>query len=365
VTIWTVPGIQEYLDSEVADGLFGTGGQVYASVEGDVVVDVALGVDGLGEPVDRSTLFAVYCAGKPVVALAVGCLVDDGELSFGDLVGHVVDGPLPAELASLQISFLLDHTAGLHGLSAAEYMATPAQHHDELVASVRQPPGWGVGGDVAYSEVAAWHVLGQVIEALAGEPLRAFVRRRVLEPAGVESELFVGGMTEDEYAEHRSRLGINIGLSGIEGDPLLTERTRRLRCATNAAVSTSATARGLGRFYEALLRIERGDAGIVSGDVLEALSSQQSWGFDRVMGRECGYGYGFMVQLADHYFGSRCSLGAFGHSGNGGMTAAFADPEHNVVIAYHFNGRVDAESAVMYRRPALIDRIYRAILDAD
>lgn len=359
-----VSDVCEHLRAEVEDRFFGTGGQLYVSVDGEAVIDMAAGVDGLDEPVDTGTLFAVYCAAKPAVAVALGCLVDDGELSFDDLLGHVVDRPLPAGLAATRIADLLDHTAGVHGLLSADYMVTPAGRLDELVASVGRPPGWRAGEDVAYSEVAAWHLLGWVIEALTGESVRAFVRRRVVEPAGASRDLFVAGMSEDEYAEQRPRLGVNIALAGLRGDPMLMERSSRLRCATNAAVGTSASARGLARFYEQILGVARtGDAGtVVSRDVLRALTARHSWGFDRVMGRECGYGYGFMVGLRDHYFGTECSSGAFGHSGNGGMTAAMADPERGLVIAYHLNGRIDAESAVVYRRPALIDRIYRAVL---
>ena len=51
------------------------------------------------------------------------------------------------------------------------------------------------------------------------------------------------------------------------------------------------------------------------------LTARSSHGFDPVMDRDCGYGAGFMIHLADHWFGDRCSPTAFGHSGNGGMTA--------------------------------------------
>ncbi len=69
-----------------------------------------------------------------------------------------------------------------------------------------------------------------------------------------------------------------------------------------------------------------------------------------------------MVGLPDHQFGRRVSDRAFGHSGFGGMTGAFADPAHDLVVAFHLNGRVDTESALDLRRPALVDGIYRAVV---
>ena len=85
-------------------------------------------------------------------------------------------------------------------------------------------------------------------------------------------------------------------------------------------------------------------------------------GADPVMGRTCGYGLGFMLGLGEHDFGTRVGDGAFGHSGFRGMTAAFADPAHGLVVTCHLNGSVDPGS-LGYRRPALVDTIYRAVVD--
>jgi len=268
----------------------------------------------------------------------------------------------------------LNHTAGLHLVNARDYLICSERQRDSLIASSPQGSGWRTGLDVAYSEVAAWHVLGWVIETVSGETTRAFLQRRVLDSLAVHDELFVAGLDDQVYTARRDSLGVNVWLAGTTGDPLLIERTRRFRCTPSPALGTSGSARGLGRFYEGLQRI-RGSTGElhalgpalspVSKDTLACLTLRASHGFDPVMGRACSYGYGFMTNLAEHCFGRRCSTYAFGHSGNGGMTAALCDPECDLVIAFHFNGRVDAESAVMYRRPALIDKIYSAVIGDD
>jgi CubicO group peptidase (beta-lactamase class C family) len=350
----------ERLEQEFVEGTFATGGQIYCSVNGRPVIDVALGVDALGARVDRSTLFAVYCAGKPVIASAIGCLVDDGELSFDDVVGDILENwPRSRELATLSIASLMNHTAGLHLLRATPYVATPPRHRAELVASSRPPPGWHVGTDVAYGEVAAWHILNLIIQILTGKDVRTFVRQRLLGPADVEDEIYVGGMTDAEFSANRARLGVNMWIGNGTRYPMLMERSLRIRGADNAAVGSSASARGLGRFYEELLRVTRSIGAIMSRRTLEALISPGPRAYDPIMDRECRYGLGFMVSLDDHYFGSDPGPEAFGHSGNGGMTAAFADPDTGLVAAYHINGKTDAESMIGYRRPALVSQIYR------
>lgn len=347
-----------FLEDEAAERIFATGGQVYVSVDSVPVIDVAVGVDGVDRLVDVDTLFAVYCAGKPAFALTLAALVEEGEVSFDDRLGDVVDRPLPPTLAPLELRHLVAHTAGLHMLDAHTYLAATPSVRDELALANEPPLGWRQGVDVAYSQIGAWHLLAWAVEDLAGESVRAAVRRRALVPAGVGDDLFVGGMTDDEYTAHRGRLGVNAYLRGPVVDPILTERTRRFRCLDSPAFGSTASARGLGKLYEAL--VEMGDR-----EVVRELVATHARGEDPVMGRTCAYGFGFMTELRDHDFGSLVGPRAFGHSGYGGMTAAFADPDHGLVVAFHFNGRIDADSALSYRRPALVDRIYRAALKVD
>lgn len=359
----SVADVEEFLAADIEEGLFATGGQFYASVGGDVVVDLALGVDGLARPVVPDTLFATYCSGKPVLATALGCLIDEGELSLDDQLGDLVDRELTAELSQMLVGDLLNHTSGLHEMHMYDLLGASPRALEELVSLARPVVGWRVGQDVGYVQAAAWELLGWAVGDLCGMPVRDYVAKTVLGPLGVQHDLFVAGMSEEEFARHRERLGVNVYLRGTDAVPILAEQNRRFRCLESPAAGTTASARGLGRFYESVLR-DLGGAGVaISADQLEVLTSLQSHGEDAVMGRTCGYGFGFMVQLEDHDFGRRCSARSFGHTAYGGMTAAFCDPEADLVVAFHFNARVDAESAVMYRRPALVERLYRAVLD--
>lgn len=362
----TVADIEDFLRGEAEERVLATGGQFYASVDGVPVADFAVGVDGANQPVSRDSLFAVYCMGKPAIAFAAATLVAEGELSFDDCLGDVVDRQLPGALAKLPISALLAHTAGLHGLDAHTFLASTASMQERLTLSTEPPTGWCVGQDVAYGQVASWELLALALEDLAGEPVRDLVRTRVLQPAGVENDVYVSGMTSPEYAATRDRMAINAYIIGLEVHPILAERTRRFRCLASSAFGNTASARGLGRLFEAFLAAHRGSGPLTSTvepRLLDTLVCRQSHGHDPVMGRACGYGYGFMVGLREHEFGSRVSDSAFGHTAYGGMTGALADPDHGIVIAFHSNGRVDATSALEYRRPSLIDSVYRSLVD--
>lgn len=354
--------VERFVRGDLADGVFATAAQVYVSVGGQVLLDFGAGVDGACSPVGADSLFVVYCAAKPVLAVAIGCLLEAGELSLDDRIGDVLDTDgVPAELVPITVAQLLSHTAGLHDLRAHEVAAMPPRLHRSIVRGMRPPVGWARGRSVAYSEAASWQLLGECVEAVSGVGARAFVDRRVLQPFGIVDDLFVGGMTESEFEERRGRLAVNSWLTGATARPLLVERTRRFRCLGSPAFANTATMRAIGRFYEGVLGDLRGAGAVLRASTAAQLVGPASHGDDLAMGRRCGYGHGFMTGLVEHEFGRYCSASAFGHTGYRGMTVAFCDPRSDLVVAYHLNGLCDAATGVGFRRPVMVEMIYRAL----
>ena len=253
----TLAEVAERLAAEADERLFATGGQAYVSVGGRPLLDLAFGVDAVDTPVTPDTLFAVYCAAKPVFAVALASLIGEGELSLDDRLGDLLDGaaPTPAApqaLAGVTVGALLDHTAGLHRLSSTAYVASPPATRERLALSVRPTTGLGAGGGRLQrgGVVAPPRPGGQ---ALTGSSPAGLVRRRVTGPIGVADDLVVGGMSDDGYAAARARLGVNAQITGL----------RTTRCWPSAAVACAAcppppsatrpAPAALGRFYESVL----------------------------------------------------------------------------------------------------------------
>lgn len=361
----SLDSLVDHLRVEAEEGLYHTGGQVYVSIAGRPVLDVAIGVDGLGAPVDEDSLFVIYCSGKPVVALAIAHLVADGELSFEDQIGDVLDLPAGHPLAPVQMGSVMNHTCGLTSLNPLQYTSLLSVDPQQLLEDHCVPqPEWAPGVDLGYSQFLAWYVMGCVIERLQEQPLREFVRSRVLQPLGVTGDLLVCGMTADEYEDHRNRLRINVFLGEGKGHPSLVERTKRIRCLPDPSLGTVGSARGMASFYEALLGLLdeplQDDGPPPFRAAVEQCTRTRSHGFDRIMQRECGYGYGFMTGLGDHGYGRYCGPAAFGHTAYGGMSAALCDPDRSLVVACHFDGRIDSETALIHWRPAFFEAIYRS-----
>lgn len=345
------------LEEQVEDGLFTRGAQLAVELRGERLIDVAIGDSGTGTPIAPEHVIRVYCTIKPVTVLAVARLVEQGAVSLAD--------PLDALLPDLRVlaggvtlRHVLTHTAGLHLPGAVEMeMVTPARRR-AVIARAARPGDWRLGVDAAYSEYTAWHVLGWLLESVTGEPLREHLRREVLVPLGLPSTWV--GMTPDEFRAVYSRLGVNVDMRNMGGFPMLFERGERVCTDTNPAHGGYTNARDLAHLYSALLATlaDRDGPHVVSSSTLQMFcSTARPTTYDLVLQRECAYGLGFMTDLRDHAFGSRCGEESFGHSGNVGNSLAFADPARELAVGLVFNGLVGHEAAFM-RREALINELY-------
>jgi CubicO group peptidase (beta-lactamase class C family) len=346
----------DFLAREVESATLTRGVQVCVVVDGAVAFEAALGDAGIGK-VASNTLFRIYCASKPIAAVAAAGLVDDGHVDLDAPLARVLPS-VHAFTAGVTLRHLLTHTAGLFQPDAFSFELIPDAQRARIVDHLALPAGWRLGRDAAYSDYVGWHLIGRALEALTGRPLRELLRDRVLDPFGMK-ETFIG-MTDGEFAANTERIGTNFDLRHGRSLPLLLERARRWCIDCNCAHGGYTTARDLARFYSRLLdQLETGgDPGLPSPATLARFCrAARPQSYDRVLQRECDYGLGFMVNLAEHQFGEPCTPASFGHSGWLGGSFAFADPPHRLAVAVVLNGIVDHEISFA-RRQALVGALY-------
>ena len=242
------------LEEEVDEGLFTRGVQVAITHGGEDVLDLALGDDGLGRPMAAGTLLRVYCAIKPVTALAVGRLVDDGALELDAPLHHRL--PRYACLSEeTTLRHVLEHTAGLHNPPGVTVEMVPPAERVRFLERVPEAPGWRMGHDAAYSEHLGWHLLGRLIEEVTGTPVGEHLRAQVLEPLGLGATYI--GMTGEEVAAALPRLGVNVDLRADRAYPMLFERTERVLREVSCGHGGYTTAADLCRLYGLVLRGRR------------------------------------------------------------------------------------------------------------
>ncbi|MGW6550332.1 serine hydrolase domain-containing protein [Streptomyces sp. NPDC055051] len=184
----------------------GTPGGAWAIVEGGAVVhEQTYGRDGRGAPVTPDTPFLWRSVAKPVTALAVMRLVEDGRVRL--------DAPARTYLPwfrladrgvsdRITVRHLLTNTSGIPASATAEVQDRYDNAPGALAHAVRDlariAPGAEPGTAYEYSS-AGYAVLGTLVEEVSGQAYGAYAHKRIFDPLGMEHAI----ATEDDAARER------------------------------------------------------------------------------------------------------------------------------------------------------------------
>jgi CubicO group peptidase (beta-lactamase class C family) len=129
------------------------------------------------------TTFCIASIGKLFTAVAIAQLVQDHKLSFGDTLGRYLTGFVPAAADHITIADLLDMTAG-YGNVALTSVPRPTTLAAQIRLIASEQPQFTPGSTFRYSN-DGYIVLGAIIERVTGSSYPGYVRRHILEPAGM------------------------------------------------------------------------------------------------------------------------------------------------------------------------------------
>ncbi|CAB4695882.1 MAG: serine hydrolase [Actinobacteria bacterium] len=350
------------IEREAQEGFFHTGAQIVVTRSGTTVLDMAAGQTHLHAPYETSTLSALYCTAKPLVAVAVLRLIAEDELSLGDRLGDVIEGLESRWIADRTIEQVLGHTAGLHVVNTILARILPERSREGWVYASEPPAGWRFGSDSAYSEFGGWFLLGRVIEELTAQPFDSYVRSAVLDPYQVDAEDLILRISPEQYDRYSARISATLDLTMDRPVPLLAEVGPETAAEWNPAFGAYGTMSAMAAFYEGLLGDLSGADRVLPAELVSnAITARLPISYDVTLDRDAGFGLGFMTPLSSHFFGDAPSARAFGHAGQGGTSFAMADPEHDLVLGVLFNAGLDADTALSFRRVNLVDAIYRSL----
>jgi CubicO group peptidase (beta-lactamase class C family) len=156
---------------------------------GRVVLERAFGVADLatGEPLTPRHRFRVASHSKSFTAAGILKLREQDKLRLDDRVGQFVGG-LHDEVAHTTIAQLLSHGAGLirDGDDAGQFSdRRPFLDTEELRAALRRAPVIAPNTRLKYSNMG-YGLVGLVIEAITGEAYASWIKREIVDPAGLE-----------------------------------------------------------------------------------------------------------------------------------------------------------------------------------
>ena len=337
--------------------------QAFVSIEGEPVLDVAVGESRPGRPLRTDDVMLWYSAGKPLTTVAVLQLWEQRRLELDDLVAEFVPGwGAGKERATLR--HLLTHTGGFPMFGRDTY-DRDVTYAEGVAAVAAAPAEWEPGTAAGYHATSAWRVLGAIVEAVDGRAIDEYLRDEVLGPIGaLDTSL---GFSLDEQARLGERI-VPVAWKGhvlpkIDADGALSMAPYRVDKLHNepwhiAKVEPAGGMRGpassLARFYESLLG--HGPR-LLDPHTVDTMIAVHRFGMkDGVLGRQIPWGLGVQVE-----FSGGTTRRAFGH---GGMASsrALADPTRGLAMVVIANGLPNFIAAE--RRPFQVtDAVYSALGD--
>lgn len=327
-------------------------------------------------PWQRDTRCVVFSCTKGAAALCMHLLVQDGALSYDDLVETIWPGFAQGGKAGTTIAMLLDHR------SPVPHFREPVRPHgfldwDYMVERVEQEEAfWEPGTRQGYHGLTYAWTVGQVVRLVAGMPLGQFFRERVAMPYDIPFHIglpdghgldlarliptdraaidFDNPFYKTALTDRTSPAGLF--LFNLGGAKLDTPDYHRAEIASANGITN---ARGLARLYRAMIM----PGGLLSSDTLERLKLPSGvCDRDEVLCRPSRFSGGFMKampSMGGAYDGLAIPDAAFGHVGMGG-SLGFADPESDLTFGYAMN-RMGPTVLLNERAQTLVDTLYRTI----
>jgi CubicO group peptidase (beta-lactamase class C family) len=156
---------------------------------GQIALERAYGYADLlaGEPLTPRHRFRIASHSKSFTAAGIMKLRESGKLRLDDPIGQYVKGLHP-QIGEATVSQLLSHSAGIvrDGADAGYFQERrPFPSAGELIADLQNPPVIEANTRFKYSN-HGFALLGLAIEAITGEPYRSWIKREIVEAAGLQ-----------------------------------------------------------------------------------------------------------------------------------------------------------------------------------
>jgi len=167
---------------------------------GEVVSLEAFGYQDLESkrPMRADTIFDIRSVTKPVTAVGIMILLEEGKLALSDPVGKYIPGfgatrETHGAAKAVTIHHLLTHTSGLPSNRPPEIEDITVRRDRTLSEVVellsKQEPEFEPGTQFRYGS-GGYAILGRIIELVAGKPFEQFMEERVFAPLGMKDSFF-------------------------------------------------------------------------------------------------------------------------------------------------------------------------------
>jgi CubicO group peptidase (beta-lactamase class C family) len=305
-----------------------------------------------GHPMRKDSIFQIMSMTKPVTAVGIMMLAEEGKLALRDPVDLYLPefknlrvattvGPDAVRMAipnhAITIRDLLTHTAGIQDYpgppAIRDYPQTMNVSLDEVVRQLaKQPLLFQPGTQWSYSSPGI-EILGRIIEVCSGEKYVDYITEHILRPLGMKDSFFFPPPDKVEriamvYAHKDGKLVPAPG-SILGGDPA---RHRHGAIFPAPGWGLYSTAEDLLHFYRMML-----NDGVYEGHrylspfSVHVMTEPQTTGIQPV-GWMRGSDYGLAWEVVTDPLGELAghSIGTYGHGGAFG-TQGWIDPNNDLI----------------------------------
>jgi CubicO group peptidase (beta-lactamase class C family) len=349
--------MQRYVDERRLPGI-----QVLVARDGKVVFERVAGTRGAGDatPLPADALYRIYSMSKPITAVALMMLYEEGRFQLTDPVAKYApelarltvwkDGAEVPATNTMTMQQLLTHTAGFsYGFDqrdpvdrryAEAGVLSQAKDLDDFLRRLASVP-------LKYEPGTQWHysvavdVTGAIVERLAGQRFDRFLKQRILDPLGMHDTFFE--VPEAKWPRLLPNQRWNRAQQALEG----IDDTRQYRGTTffSGGGGLVSTARDYLRFAEMLRNGgELDGVRLLSPKTVAFMTSDHLPASVRASGsgetpgaggaggnRGFGFGLGFGVVTSAAASGVLGSAGEYNWGGAAG-TVFWVDPVEDVVV---------------------------------
>jgi CubicO group peptidase (beta-lactamase class C family) len=313
----------------------------------------------------KDALFRIASMTKPITAIGIMILVDEGKLSVDDPVekylpefrgqqlvvsreGDTVTLKKPSR--SITVRDLLTHTSGLTGRLPDGLADLYARRNRTLAEAVmafsQRPLEFEPGTRWAYCNPGI-DTLGRIIEVVSGDSYEGFLEKRVFRPLDMVNTTFYPN------ADQRERLA-----------QLYDKKNGKLVPASNPSIGVAEDARyplpagglcstgaDLARLYQMMLgRGALGNTRVLSNPSVQVMTQLQTGELTAGFTSGMGFGYGWAVVRTPTGVTEMLSEGSYGHGGAFG-TQGWIDPPKDlfVILLIQRVGLPNADASDMRR----------------
>jgi CubicO group peptidase (beta-lactamase class C family) len=237
-------------------------------------------------PVTTETVFKIGSISKPIIAIGIMLLAEEGRISLEDRVSKYLEGT-PETWKDITIRHFLSHTSGVIR-EAPGFDGTRAQPDAEVIKTAYALPlNFKPGEKFEYCNVG-YFALAEIIHKVSGKPWREFLSERIFKPLGMSSTRTT---TFDEIIPHRA-------------DAYSFEKNK----LTNAEITLAI--RPSGAFLSTLSDLIKLEAVLNGSDFLKPESRKAMWTpFKLNDGTDSIYGLGWRTEEIN-------GVRRIGHGGN-------------------------------------------------